>query len=49
MLRMATTSIDTGAPATVRARIAPASFAGVFVAPNVEAQPDHWPVTGLPF
>ena len=29
--------------------VAPASFASVSVAPNVEAQPDHWPVTGLPF
>ncbi|MGB7265360.1 MAG: glycoside hydrolase family 2 TIM barrel-domain containing protein, partial [Terracidiphilus sp.] len=29
--------------------VAPASFTGVSVAPNVEAQPDHWPVTGLPF
>ena len=28
---------------------APASFAGVSVAPNLEAQPNHWPVTGLPF
>ena len=22
---------------------------GVDIAPNLEAQPDHWPVTGLPF
>ena len=29
--------------------VAPASFAGVSVAPNVEADPNHWPVTGLPF
>ena len=29
--------------------VAPASFAGVAVAPNVEAQPNHSPVTGLPF
>jgi hypothetical protein len=29
--------------------VAPASFAGVSIAPNVEAQPDHMPVTGLPF
>jgi hypothetical protein len=28
--------------------VAPASFTGVSVAPNVDAQPDHWPVTGLP-
>ena len=27
----------------------PASFAGAAVAPNVDAQPDHWPATGLPF
>jgi hypothetical protein len=29
--------------------VKPASFAGVSVAPNLEAQPNHWPVTGLPF
>jgi hypothetical protein len=29
--------------------VAPASFAGVSIAPNVEAQPGHWPATGLPF
>jgi hypothetical protein len=29
--------------------VASASFGGVAVAPNVDAQPDHWPVTGLPF
>ena len=29
--------------------VAPASFTGGAVAPNVEAQPDHWPTTGLPF
>ena len=29
--------------------VAPASFKGAAVAPNVEAQPDHWPATGLPF
>jgi hypothetical protein len=29
--------------------VAPASFAGVSVAPNVDAQPDRMPVTGLPF
>jgi hypothetical protein len=29
--------------------VAPASFAGVSVAPNVEADPDHSPVSGLPF
>jgi hypothetical protein len=29
--------------------VAPASAPGVSIAPNVEAQPDHWPVTGLPF
>ncbi len=29
--------------------VTPATFAGVSVAPNVEAQPEHWPVTGLPF
>ena len=22
---------------------------GVSVAPNTDAQPDHWPATGLPF
>jgi hypothetical protein len=31
------------------ATVAPASLKGVFVAPNVNAQPDHWPATGLPF
>jgi hypothetical protein len=29
--------------------VAPASFPGVSVAPNENAQPDHWPTTGLPF
>ena len=29
--------------------VTPASAAGVAIAPNVEAQPNHWPVTGLPF
>ena len=29
--------------------VAPGSFAGVSVAPNLEAQPDRWPATGLPF
>jgi hypothetical protein len=29
--------------------VAPASFNGVAVAPNIDAQPDHWPNTGLPF
>ena len=29
--------------------VAPASFGKIAVAPNVEAQPDHWPATGLPF
>jgi len=29
--------------------VAPASFAGVSVAPNVEADPEHSPATGLPF
>jgi hypothetical protein len=29
--------------------VAPASFAGVSIAPNLEAQPNHWPATGLPF
>jgi Exo-beta-D-glucosaminidase Ig-fold domain/Glycosyl hydrolase 2 galactose-binding domain-like/Glycosyl hydrolases family 2/Glycosyl hydrolases family 2, TIM barrel domain len=28
---------------------AQATFAHVTVAPNVEAQPNHWPATGLPF
>jgi hypothetical protein len=28
--------------------VAPASAAGVSIAPNVDAQPSHWPVTGLP-
>jgi hypothetical protein len=29
--------------------VVPESFAGVSVAPNLEAQPDRWPMTGLPF
>jgi hypothetical protein len=29
--------------------VAPASAPGVSIAPNVEAQPDHWPTTHLPF
>ena len=29
--------------------VAPASSPGASIAPNVDAQPDHWPVTGLPF
>ena len=29
--------------------VSPASFPGVAVEPNVEAQPGHWPITGLPF
>jgi hypothetical protein len=29
--------------------VAPASAPGGSIAPNVDAQPDHWPVTGLPF
>ena len=26
--------------------VAPATFAGAAVAPNIDAQPDHWPTTG---
>jgi hypothetical protein len=29
--------------------VAPATFGRVSVAPNLDAQPDHWPTTGLPF
>lgn len=29
--------------------VSPSSSPGVTVEPNLEAQPDHWPVTGLPF
>ncbi len=29
--------------------VAPASFAAASVKPNLDAQPDRWPVTGLPF
>jgi hypothetical protein len=29
--------------------VAPSSCAGVSIAPNVEADPNHSPVTGLPF
>jgi hypothetical protein len=28
--------------------VAPATFGAVSVAPNLDAQPDHWPTTGLP-
>ncbi len=29
--------------------VAPSSFGSMSVAPNVDAQPDYWPITGLPF
>ncbi len=29
--------------------VAPGSESGVTIAPNLDAQPDKWPVTGLPF
>jgi len=29
--------------------VAPANLHDVEIAPNLDAQPDHWPVTGLPF
>ncbi|MGA2048393.1 MAG: sugar-binding domain-containing protein [Terracidiphilus sp.] len=29
--------------------VAPASAPGVAIAPNIDAQPSHWPATGLPF
>jgi hypothetical protein len=29
--------------------VAPASAPGVSIASNVDAQPDHWPVTGMPY
>jgi hypothetical protein len=29
--------------------VAPATFGNVSIAPNLDAQPDHWPTTGLPF
>jgi hypothetical protein len=29
--------------------VEPTSATGVSIAPNVEAQPSYWPVTGLPF
>jgi hypothetical protein len=29
--------------------VAPASAAGISIAPNIDAQPGHWPTTGLPF
>ena len=28
--------------------VAPATFGRVSVTPNLDAQPDHWPTTGLP-
>jgi len=27
----------------------PAAGKGVSIAPNVDADPEHWPATGLPF
>jgi hypothetical protein len=29
--------------------VSPASAPGISIAPNVDAQPDHWPTTGLPY
>jgi hypothetical protein len=29
--------------------VMPASAPGVSIAPNIDAQPNHWPITGLPF
>jgi hypothetical protein len=29
--------------------VAEGGTTGVAIAPNVEAQPGHWPVTGLPY
>jgi hypothetical protein len=29
--------------------VAPAGFKGAAIEPNVDAQPDRWPATGLPF
>ncbi len=29
--------------------VAPASFPVAMIEPNLDAQPDHWPATGLPF
>ena len=29
--------------------VAPASFPVASIKPNLDAQPDHWPATGLPF
>jgi len=29
--------------------VAPASIPGVSIGPNVDAEPEHWPTTGLPF
>jgi hypothetical protein len=29
--------------------VTPATSKGVSIAPNVDAQPSHWPTTGLPF
>ena len=31
------------------ASVVPAASEGVSIAPNVDAEPDHWPATGLPF
>jgi hypothetical protein len=29
--------------------VTPSTFSGVAIAPNIEAQPEHWPFSGLPF
>ena len=29
--------------------VTPASSSGVSISPNLDAQPDRWPITGLPF
>jgi len=45
-------SMDKGATVVVdgwNVSVAPGSAPGVSIAPNVDAQPEHSPVTGLPF
>jgi hypothetical protein len=44
---MARTTVRKKFP-TWNVEVSASSAAGVDIAPNVEAQVDHWPVTGLP-
>ena len=44
--------VDLGAQVVVdgwNVSVTPVGHQGISIAPNVEAQPDHWPTTGLPY